>query len=62
MNHRGRPTPAAVFERLMATEAERRSFELAIAAWLAEELRGAVRMEVEPGVSSTVAIDLPVSA
>ena len=56
----GGPISSNVFERLMATEAERRSFELAIAAWLGEELGGSVRMEVNPGVSSTVVVDLPV--
>jgi len=48
------------FERLIASPAERKAFDLAIAAWIVRGLGGSVRLDVVPGHRTTIVIDLPV--
>jgi hypothetical protein len=64
-----RPPPATVkdgevrpdhFERVIASTSERQGLELAIAAWVARQSGGGVRLEVAPGQRSTIILDWPV--
>ncbi len=48
------------FERIVASSSERTGIDLAIAAWLARQSGGTVRLDVEPGQRSTIVLDWPV--
>ncbi|HEY2157010.1 MAG TPA: HAMP domain-containing sensor histidine kinase [Isosphaeraceae bacterium] len=50
------------FERIIASSSERTGIDLAIAAWLAGESGGSVRLDVEPGRRSTIVLDWPVKS
>ena len=53
------PIVSGTYERLIATPAERKGLDIAMAAWLAGRLGGSVRVEVVPSERSTIVIDLP---
>jgi signal transduction histidine kinase len=64
-----RPPPATVrpeearaerFERLIGSTSERKGLDLALAAWIADQSGGKVRLEVDPGRRSTIVLDWPV--
>ncbi len=50
------------FERIIASPSERTGIDLAIAAWLAAQSGGTVRLEVEPGHRSAIVLDWPVKS
>jgi signal transduction histidine kinase len=50
------------FERIIAIPAERTGIDLAIAALLAGQSGGSVRLDVEPGQRSTIVLDWPVKS
>ena len=64
-----RPPPATVhpeqaraerFERLIGSTSERKGLDLALAAWIADQSGGKVRLDIEPGRRSTIVLDWPV--
>ena len=62
------PTAAAMaqvpdrYERLIGSAAERRGLDLLLADRLSRGFGGSIRLEIVPGMSSTIAIDWPVVA
>lgn len=54
------PLRSQLFERLVGSAAERRGFDLALAAQVSESFGGSAQLEIEPGTRSTVRLAWPV--